>query len=88
MKRVAVLKKVKINLDGCHKVVRVLVFPPMRYIIIQKRLLPKNDPAHANPFVKEWCIEDTQEGYINTSFSSLALAEKTAARWNNDSDEE
>lgn len=59
----------------------------MRYIIIKKSDLPALDPIHANPHAKEWCIEDTQEGHIATTFHSEAAAHCAAREWNEDEDE-
>ena len=59
----------------------------MRYIVKATRTLPKHDPIHANPNAKAWAVEDTQEGYIATTFNSETLAIKTAKSWNEDSDE-
>lgn len=56
----------------------------MRYIIKKKSDLPANDPIHANINAKEWCVEDTLEGYIATTFHSEAAAQCAALEWNED----
>ena len=60
----------------------------MRYIIIEKSTLPALDPIHAVAMAGAWCIYDTVDGYLATTFKTKAKAEATAQEWNEDTEEE